>query len=130
MDINVKSRFQKGSAQKLRTYLHLIKGKSAKDAVIILSQIPKQKSSLINKLLKSGIDIAEKNNLDSDKVFIKTIMADQAKGLKRHRFESKGRVTRITKHQNHISLIISDEAKKTVKKNDTSKNISEKKGQK
>ena len=129
MNIKVKSRFQKGSARKLRPILHLIKGKSAKDAVIILTQIPKRKGSLVNKLVKSGIDIAEKNNLESDKIFVKSIMVDQAKGLKRHRFESKGRVTRITKHQSHISLIISDDARNESKKVNSSKNNLVKKGQ-
>lgn len=117
MDIVVTNKYCKGSARKIRPLLYLAKGKSASHAEVIYRFV-KSYGSEIRQLIKSGIAVAIDKNLDPEKVYIKTIQCDKSKELKRHRFESKGRVTRIVKHMHHLKLTLTDTPNKSIKKVD------------
>ena len=108
MEIKIKNLYCKGSARKVRPLLHIIKGKSAEEAEIKFRFI-KSNGSEIWKLLKNGISIARENDLEPSKIFIKSLRCEKSKELKRHRYESKGRVTRIVKHQHNLYLVLSDQ---------------------
>ena len=110
MEITVKSYFHKGSARKIRPILGVIKRKNAKKVLESLKFMNKNGSIELHKMIQNGINQAEDNNLEIEKLIIKKVQCDKAKELKRHRFESKGRVARIKKHQHHIFLVLSDGA--------------------
>lgn len=109
MDITVKNYFHRGSARKIRPILAVIRRKNANKAMESLKFMNKNGANELYKMIKNGVSQAEENNLDPEKLFIKKIQCDKAKELKRHRFESKGRVARIQKHQHHIFVVLSDE---------------------
>ena len=71
----------------------------------------KKSTEEIFKMVKNGIAQAKENDMESEKIIIKSIQCNKAKELKRHRFESKGRATKIVKHQHHITLILTDNIK-------------------
>ena len=131
MEIIVKNSFQKGSAKKIRPILSLIKNKNAHKAMESLKHMNKNGSDEIYKMIKNGLSRAEDADFDADKMFIKKAQCDKAKELKRHRFESKGRVSRIKKHQHHLLLVMDDKmdnksksinkSDKLIKKNHESK---------
>lgn len=111
MEIKVKSWFQKGSARKIRPILEIVRNKQAQKAMEILKFANKNGSEEIYKMIKNGITVAEENDLDLSKIFVKNIQCDKAKELKRHRYESKGVARRLKKHQHHIILTLNDLAK-------------------
>ena len=127
MEIRVENRFCKGSARKIRPLLYLAKGENLENAEKKFRFI-KSYGVEIWQLIKNGMAIAKENNLEAEKVYIKTINCEQSKELKRHRYESKGRVTKITKHQHHLFLTLSDNlpAAKKSKDHKVEKEISKK----
>jgi large subunit ribosomal protein L22 len=115
MEITVKNYFQKGSARKIRPILAVIRRKNVNRVLESLKFMNKNGANELYKMILNGVSVAEENNIDKDKLIIKKIQCDKAKELKRHRFESKGRVARIQKHQHHISMILSDESERILK---------------
>lgn len=115
MEIIVKNSFQKGSAKKIRPILSLVRHKNAQKAMEALRYLNKNGSEEIYKMIKSGLSRAEEADIDADKIYIKSAQCDKAKELKRHRFESKGRVSRIKKHQHHLLIVMNDEIGKKFK---------------
>jgi len=112
MDIFVKNYFHRGSARKIRPILAIIRRKNAQKAMESLKLMNKNGAVELYKMIKNGISQADENNVDPEKLIIKKVQCDKAKELKRHRFESKGRVARIEKHQHHIFVVLSDETEK------------------
>lgn len=107
MEINVENRFCKGSARKIRPLLHLARGKNIEEAEKSF-RFMKSYGNEIWKLIKNGVSIVTEKDIEVDKVYIKKISCEKSKELKRHRFESKGSVRKITKHQHHLFLTLSD----------------------
>ncbi len=93
------------SPQKLRLIVDLIRGESADKALDILKLTNKKGSSIIIKALKSAIANATDlfSAQDTDLV-ISHVSVDGAPTLKRYRFTSKGRSSRILKRRSHINL--------------------------
>lgn len=107
MDIKVKNLHCKGSARKIRPLLYLVKGKNAEEAETKFRFI-KSNGNEIWKLLKNGISIGRESDLEPNKLYVKSFRCEKSKELKRHRYESKGRVTKIVKHQHNLYLVLSD----------------------
>jgi len=62
-------------------------------------------SPIVKKAIMSGIANArEKYGVDKESLVISKITIDEARTLKRTRFESRGRVSRIDKRRSHINL--------------------------
>lgn len=108
MEIKVKNLYCKGSTRKVRPLLHIIKGKNAEEAEVKFRFV-KSNGSEIWKLLKNGISIARQNDLEPNKLYVKSLRCEKSKENKRHRYESKGRVTRIVKHRHNLYLVLTDQ---------------------
>ena len=95
------------SPYKVRIVLNLIRGKSYREAVAILTNTPKSASDPIKKVLMSAAANAEHNlGLDKDNLFVAECFADQGPTLKRVQPVSKGRAYRILKRTSHITVIL------------------------
>lgn len=116
MEITVKNYFHRGSARKIRPILGVIRRKNAQKMMESLKFMNKNGADELYKMIKNGMSQAEEKNLDAEKIIIKKVQCDKAKELKRHRFESKGRVARVKKHQHHIFLVLSDESESKAEK--------------
>jgi large subunit ribosomal protein L22 len=93
------------SPQKLRLVADLVRGESVEDALNILNLTGKKGTETIKKAILSGIANArEVHGVDKSELDIAHISVDVAPTLKRVRFASKGRVSRITKRRSHINL--------------------------
>lgn len=93
------------SPLKLRLVANLIRGKSASEALEMLTLLSKKGSPIVKKAIMSGIANArEKYGVEKESLVISKITIDGAKTLKRTRFESRGRVSRIDKRRSHINL--------------------------
>ena len=97
------------SARKVKIVADLIRGKDVAQALAIVKFTPKASSEIIEKLLKSAIANAENNHsMDSKKLYIAEIYANQGPTLKRIRPAAKGSAVRIRKRTSHITIVLKE----------------------
>ena len=97
------------SARKVKIVADLIRGKDVAEALAIVKFTPKASSEIIEKLLKSAIANAENNHsMDSKKLYIAEIYANQGPTLKRIRPAAKGSAVRIRKRTSHITIVLKE----------------------
>lgn len=98
------------SARKMRMVADLIRGKKVNNALSLLKYEPKEGAARLEKLLLSAISnwqtVNEDARLEDADLYIKSIMVDGGKILKRFRPAPQGRAHRIRKRSNHVTLII------------------------
>ena len=99
------------SPRKVVILCDLIRGKDVKTAAAYLMQTPKAASEPMLKLLKSAIANAENNHqMDADKLYVSTALADPGPTLKRGMPRAQGRYNRILKRTTHITIGVSEKA--------------------
>ena len=99
------------SPRKVVILCDLIRGKDVKTAAAYLMQTPKAASEPMLKLLKSAIANAENNHqMDADKLYVSTALADPVPTLKRGMPRAQGRYNRILKRTTHITIGVSEKA--------------------
>ena len=95
--------------RKARLVIDLIRGKSVKEADVILKNLNKESARLIRKVLVSATANAENNlNLDKNNLYVKEAFINEGRTLKRMRFGSRGHVEPIKKRTSHITIVVSD----------------------
>ena len=107
------------SAQKGRLVADQIRGLPVARALELLQFSPKKAAGHLRKVLESAIANAEHNEgADVDELKVATIQVDGGPTLRRFHARAKGRGVRILKRTSHITLVVSDEKKrsKAVKK--------------
>ena len=107
------------SAQKGRLVADQIRGMPVARALELLQFSPKKAAGHLRKVLESAIANAEHNEgADVDELKVATIQVDGGPTLRRFHARAKGRGVRILKRTSHITLVVSDEKKrsKAVKK--------------
>ena len=98
------------SPQKARLVANMIRGKSASEALTILTYTRKKAAAIILKLLESAIANAEHEAeqkdtyLDVDELVITTIFVDKAPVQRRFRPRARGMYNRVIKHTSHITI--------------------------
>jgi large subunit ribosomal protein L22 len=101
------------SPRKMRLVTDLIRGKDAEAALNILKFTQKEAAGRLYKLLLSAIaNWQEKNEgvrMEDANLYVKSIMVDSARQLKRIRPAPQGRAHRIRKRSNHVTLILGTE---------------------
>ena len=100
------------SPRKMRLVADLIRGVEVNRALDILKFSKKEASNRLEKLIRSAIANWEAKNeenrkdLDNGNVYVKTIMVDEGRTLKRIRTAPQGRAARIRKRSNHVTVIL------------------------
>ena len=98
-------RYIRGSASKVRRVLDQIRGRSYRDALIMLEFMPYRSTGPITKVLRSAVANAEHNlGLDPSTLVICQASADMGPALKRFRPRAQGRAYAIKKQTCHISI--------------------------
>lgn len=96
------------SSRKIRLVVNLIRSKKVGEAIVILKNINKKSSNLIQKLIKSSIANAVNNGLDADCLFIKEIFVNEGPTLKRFCPRAYGRTYEILKRTSQVKVVISN----------------------
>ena len=100
------------SPRKTRIMANVIRGKNVDYAMNVLKYSHRESSEKLLKLLKSAIanwQVKNENKrLEDADLYIKTIMVDGGRMLKRIRTAPQGRAARIRKRSNHVTLILGD----------------------
>ena len=111
------------SPRKMRLVADTVRGVEVNRALDLLHFSKKQPSIRLEKLLRSAIANWEaknpdrSNELDNGNVYIKTIMVDEGRTLKRIRPCPRGRAGRIRKRSNHVTIILDVKQPTTVEEN-------------
>jgi large subunit ribosomal protein L22 len=110
MEARAIARYVRGSPQKIRLVVDLIRGKNVSEALTILRFTKKRASKDVEKLLKSAIANAEQKaeGIDVDNLVISQAYVNEGPRLKRMRPAPMGRAYRIQRRMSHISIHVSD----------------------
>ncbi|MCL2040942.1 MAG: 50S ribosomal protein L22 [Bacteroidales bacterium] len=106
------------SPRKMRLVAGMVRGMEAEKALYILKHAPQEASIRVRKLLLSAISNWQQKNegvrMDSVTLYIKEIMVDSGRTLKRMRPAPRGMGHRILKRSNHVTLILGNKVDEKV----------------
>ncbi len=98
------------SPRKMRLVVDLVRGMDAEQALHVLEHTQKEAAGRVYKLLRSAIANWEVKNegarIEDNQLYIKQIMVDSGRALKRIQPAPQGRAHRILKRSNHVTLIL------------------------
>jgi large subunit ribosomal protein L22 len=107
------ARYIRMSPSKVRRVLDQIRGRSYREALIILEFMPYRACEPILKVLRSAVANAEHNaGLDPATLVISKAYADMGPSLKRFRPRAQGRAYQIRKPTCHITVAVSPQVDK------------------
>ncbi len=118
MEAKASAKYLRGSAQKARLVIDMIRGKNVNKALAILQYTNKRAAEAIEACLRSAIanasESAEKANIaiDPDDLWVKTAFVDQGptKNRRRVRPAPQGRAYRERRHFCHVTVMLSTDA--------------------
>lgn len=106
------------SPRKTRLVADLIRGLDVDKALGILQYSPRESAPKMRKLLLSAIANWQAKNegkrLEDNKLYVKTIMVDGGRQMKRLRTAPQGRGYRIRKRSNHITMVLGNRTEENV----------------
>ena len=119
MEARASAKFLRGSPQKARLVVDMIRGKNVNQALAILRYSNKRAALGIEKCVKSAIananEAAEKANVsvDPDDLWLKAAYVDQGptKNRRRMRPAPQGRAYRERRHFCHVTILVSSDSK-------------------
>ncbi|WP_041238326.1 50S ribosomal protein L22 [Gloeothece citriformis] len=106
-EVKAIARYVRMSPYKVRRVLDQIRGRTYREALIILEFMPYKACDVILKLLRSAVANAEHNNgLDPTTLVVSKAYADGGPSLRRFRARAQGRAYQIRKPTCHITLFV------------------------
>jgi len=119
MEATASARYLRGSAQKARLVVDMIRGKDVNQALAILRFTRKRAADGIEKCMRSAIananESAEKANvsIDPDDLWVKAAFVDRGptKNRRRVRPAPQGRAYREQRHFCHVTILLSNDAR-------------------
>jgi large subunit ribosomal protein L22 len=98
------------SPRKMRKVAGMIRGENVEMALHILEHSPQEAAGRLKKLLLSAIANWQAKNegsrLEENELYVKEVMVDSARVLKRIQPAPQGRAYRIRKRSNHVTLTL------------------------
>jgi large subunit ribosomal protein L22 len=121
MESKASAKYLRGSAQKARLVIDMIRGKNVNQALAILRFTNKRAADSIEKCVRSAIanatESAEKANVavDVDELWVKSAFVDQGptKNRRRVRPAPQGRAYRERRHFCHVTVLLSNDERVT-----------------
>ncbi len=108
MEIAAKLRNYPTSPRKMRLLADLVRGMDINSALATLEFSGKHPSVPMRKLILCAVNNWKQANKDADEagLFVKAIMVDGARTVKRLRPAPQGRGYRVRKRSNHVTVIV------------------------
>ncbi len=113
-EFRAEAKFQRGSPQKAKLVLDLIKGQRVEAAINIVAFTNKRWSPVVEKVLRSAVQNAvylsdEKGlDIDVDNLYVKTAIANEGPRMKRIRPAPMGRAFRYQRRIAHIIVTVAE----------------------
>jgi large subunit ribosomal protein L22 len=119
MEATASAKYLRGSTQKARLVVDMIRGKDVNQALAILRFTKKRAASHVEKCMRSAIananEAAEKANIsiDPDDLWVRTAFVDRGptKNRRRVRPAPQGRAYREQRHFCHVTISLSNDAR-------------------
>ena len=113
MEARAEARYIRGSAQKARLVVDLIRGHNAGEAINILRGANKRIAPIVEKVLRSAIANAENrsSDVDVDKLVVSEAYVNEGPRMKRLRPAPMGRAFRYQRRMAHIAITVSEQGK-------------------
>lgn len=109
MEAKAIARYVRLTPRKARLVADLVRGKSALEALDVLTFTNKKAAEVIKKVLNSAIANATNNfEMDEEKLFVSTILIDEGPVLKRLKPRAMGRADIIRKKTSHVTVVVSE----------------------
>src|SRR5919112_401743 len=132
MEARASAKFLRGSAQKARLVVDMIRGKNVNEALAMLTYTNKRAAQGIEKCVRSAIanatEAAEKANVavDPDDLWVKACFVDMGptKNRRRVRPAPQGRAYREQRHFHHVTVLLSSDEREDAKANGRGKKTS------
>ena len=123
MDARASAKYLRGSAQKARLVVDMIRGKNVNEALAVLQYTNKRAADGIEKCLRSAVanatEAAEKANIavDPDDLWVKACFIDMGptKNRRRMRPAPQGRAYKERRHFHHVTLLLSSDEEEAAK---------------
>src|SRR3954464_11597069 len=117
MEARASAKYLRGSAQKARLVVDMIRGKNVNEALAILQFTNKRAADGIEKCVRSAIanasEAAEKANIaiDPDELWVKACFVDRGPSKHRSRMRPapQGRAYREKRHFCHVTILLSSD---------------------
>jgi len=113
LEARATSKFIRGSPQKARLVIDLIRGRGAGEALTLLRFTKKRITREIEKVLRSAIANAEQKseNVDVDRLVVSQAYVGDGPRLKRVRPAPMGRAYRYQRRTSHITVVLEERTK-------------------
>src|ERR1041384_6660681 len=129
MEARASAKYLRGSAQKARLVIDMIRGKNVNEALAVLQFSNKRAADGIEKCVRSAVanatERAEKANvaIDPDDLWVKACFVDMGPTKNRRRFRPapQGRAYRERRHFCHVTVLLSSDEREPTEKARTSK---------
>ncbi len=109
MEVRALTRNVRISPEKARHVSRLIQGKSAVEALAIVSLSPRKAAGLIGNTLRSAVANAENNNNVSREILtVKAALVSPGPIIRRFRPKARGSAGRIRKRTSHLEIVLTD----------------------
>lgn len=133
MEATASAKYLRGSAQKARLVVDMIRGKDVNQALAILRYSKKRAASGVEKCMRSAIananEAAEKANvsIDPDDLWVRTAFVDRGptKNRRRVRPAPQGRAYREQRHFCHVTISLTNDARPEPKANKATETVTE-----
>lgn len=110
MEARAEARYVRGSAQKARLVVDLIRGRQAGEALTVLQMANKRFAPIVEKVLRSAIANAENKNedVDVDKLYVTEAYVNEGPRMKRVRPAPMGRAYRYQRRMSHVVVTVGE----------------------
>ncbi|MCU1267727.1 MAG: ribosomal protein [Acidobacteria bacterium] len=131
MEATASAKYLRGSAQKARLVIDMIRGKDVNKALAVLRYANKRAALGIEKCMRSAIananEAAEKANvsIDPDDLWVKAAFVDRGptKNRRRVRPAPQGRAYREQRHFCHVTILLSNDERVEAKETKNKKSV-------
>jgi large subunit ribosomal protein L22 len=110
MEARAEARYVRGSAQKARLVIDLIRGEQAGKAIVLLQSANKRFAPIVETVLRSAIANAENksDDVDVDKLYVTEAYVNEGPRMKRIRPAPMGRAYRYQRRMSHIVVTVGE----------------------
>src|SRR3989338_2043775 len=113
--ITAKLNAYRQSPRKVRLVCDLVKGKSVKEALQLLSETTKSAAKPLQKLIQSAARNAKDLNVEEGALYIKDFQVNAGATLKRSMPRARGSAFQILKRTSHVSLVLGERTNESPK---------------
>lgn len=109
MEVSATTRYAGVAPSKVRMVLEHLPGRSVEEALNLLKFMPTPHARLVAKIVKSAAANAENNYaMDTEGLYVKRAVANDARRLKRYRPAPRGRVHGYVHRTSHITIVVDE----------------------